>query len=253
MEYTVQKLAALAGVSTRTLRYYDRIGLLPPLRISESGYRIYGAQQVSRLQQILFYRELEFPLREIHRLLSADNFNEKKALEEHRRLLLEKRARLDRLIQTVDKTLQTEKGEIVMSDAEKFEGFKRELVEANEKQYGREIREMYGDGEVDASNAKLMGLTREKYDAMQSLEREVLAVLDEAYAQGDPHSETARRCAALHREWLSYSWSEYSPQAHAGLAEMYASDERFAAYYDRGTPGKAVFLRDAITSYTESL
>jgi DNA-binding transcriptional MerR regulator len=128
MEYSVNKLAVLAGVSTRTLRYYDQIGLLTPKRISSNGYRIYGREEVDKLQQILFFRELGIPLEEIKNILSDENFDSRRALEEHLKALELRREQLDKLIMNVSKTIKAMKGELAMSDKEKFEGFKQSLL-----------------------------------------------------------------------------------------------------------------------------
>src|SRR4051794_35787253 len=164
MEYTVQKLGSLAGVSTRTLRYYDEIGILKPARINSSGYRIYSQAEVDRLQQILFYRELDVSLESIKDIVTAPSFDGVTALRDHREKLLAKREQLDSLILNVDKTIALTEGRSVMSDKEKFEGFKQKLVEDNEKKYGKEIREEYGDETVNKSNQKVKGMTQEQYE-----------------------------------------------------------------------------------------
>ncbi|MDF2614998.1 MAG: transcriptional regulator, MerR family protein [Clostridia bacterium] len=250
MEYTVQKLASLAGVSTRTLRYYDEIGILKPARINSSGYRIYGMTEVDRLQQILFYRELGVGLEDIKDIVTAPDFNGSKTLREHREKLLEKRAQLDLLIANVDKTIAQSEGRIKMTDKEKFEGFKQKMIDDNEKKYGKEIREKYGEDSVKKSNDKLKNMTEEEYDEVTRLADEVTQTLAEAFITGDPTSALAQKAADLHKKWLTYYWSEYSKEAHAGLAQMYVDDERFRAYYDEKQPGMAVFLRDAILFYT---
>src|SRR5699024_8478065 len=144
MEYTVSKLAQLSGVSGRTLRYYDQIGLLKPSRINSSGYRIYGQKEVDLLQQILFYRELEFSLEEIMEIMNDPVFNEIDALKNHYNNLKKKRDRLDNIIATVEMTIVKKEGGIPMLDKEKFEGFKEKLINDNEQKYGKEIREKYG-------------------------------------------------------------------------------------------------------------
>lgn len=159
MEYTIKALAKLAGVSTRTLRYYDEIGLLKPCRINSSGYRIYGQEEVDLLQQILFYREMDMKLEEIRKIISQKGFNIDKALENHYSQLIAKREQIDQLIATIEKTIDTRKGERSMSDKEKFEGFKKEAMKQNEESYGKEIREAYGDEVVNASNKKFMNMT----------------------------------------------------------------------------------------------
>lgn len=250
MEYTVQRLGQMAGVSTRTLRYYDEIGILRPARINSSGYRIYGQEEVDRLQQILFYRELGVSLENIKKIITSPSFDSTHALKEHREQLLIKREQLDRLIANVDKTIAAAEGSMTMTDKEKFEGFKQKLIDENEKKYGKEIRAKYGDEQVDKSNQKLKGMTEEQHAEMEKLAADVLSTLDEAFTTGDPAGELAQKAADLHRQWLCYYWDSYTKEAHAGLAQMYVDDERFAAYYDKKQPGTAVFLRDAIHIYT---
>ncbi len=250
MEYTVQKLASLAGVSTRTLRYYDEIGILKPARINSSGYRIYGQREVDRLQQILFFRELGVGLDSIKDIVTAPSFDGSKALKEHREKLLEKREQLDILIANVEKTIALTEGRIKMSDKEKFEGFKKKLIDENEKKYGEEIRRKYGNDTIDKSNKKLQNMTEEEYDEVTKLAQRVTDTLAEAFKTGDPAGELAQKAAELHKQWLTFYWTEYSKEAHAGLAQMYVDDERFKAYYDERQPGTAEFLRDAIIIYT---
>jgi DNA-binding transcriptional MerR regulator len=250
LEYTVQKLAFLAGISARTLRYYDEIGILKPARINSSGYRIYGKREIDLLQQILFYREIGIPLERIGYIISQPDFDMAKALEEHREKLLEKREQLDLLISNVNKTIASMKGEVAMSDKEKFEGLKKNIIEENEEKYGKEIRGKYGDDVVEKSNAKLMGMTEEKYAETAKLAEEILETLKEAMKTGDPAGELAQKTAALHKSWLMAYWDSYSKEAHAGLAQMYICDERFKAYYDKVQPGAAEFLRDAVLVFT---
>lgn len=250
MEYTVQKLAQLAGVSSRTLRYYDEIGILSPARTNSSGYRIYGQKEVDRLQQILFYRELGIALETIKEIITSPTFDAELALKEHREQLLEKRKQLDLLITNVEKTIASSEGRMTMSDQEKFEGFKKKMVEENEQKYGKEIREKYGEETVEQSNAKLMNMSQEDYEAVTKLESAVRTTLAEAFKTGDPAGELAQKAADLHKQWITYYWTAYSKEAHAGLAQMYVDDERFTAYYDKEQPGTATFLRDAIQIYT---
>lgn len=177
MEYTVQKLARLADISTRTLRYYDEIGILKPARTSSSGYRIYGQAEVNRLQQIMFCRELGFSLDSIKGMLSDPFFDEIEALKEHREKLLQRRNQLDLLIANVEKTIASKEGRMIMTDKDKFEGFKQKLIDDNEKRYGEEIRRKYGDERVDKSNQKLKNMTPEQHEEVTRLEKEVKAAL----------------------------------------------------------------------------
>ena len=251
MEYTVKALAELAGVTPRTLRWYDSQGLLKPLRTTEAGYRIYGPEQVDRLQTILFYRELGLELQAIRTILEDPAFDRQKALQSHLAELEARRERLDGLILTVKNAIIEAKGGNKMSDSQKFEAFKRQIVETNEARYGKEIREKYGDESVDQSNTQVLSMSPEDHARWQALGDEILSALSAAVRAGEaPAGAEGRRIAELHRQWLSFSWASYTPQAHAGVAQMYVADPRFTAYYDKEQPGCAAFLRDAILAYT---
>ena len=250
MEYTVQQLARLAGITSRTLRYYDEMGILKPARIRSSGYRIYGQHEVDQLQQVMFYRELGVDLDTIRKIVTNPDFDRVSALKYHHEQLLDKRMHLDVLLANVEKTIALHEGRITMSDKEKFEGFKQQMITDNEMKYGRDIRLKYGAEAIDKSNEKLLNMTSEQYEAFTQLEHDVKSALADAFRAGDPANALAQRAADLHKQWLSYSWAEYKPEAHAGLAQMYVDDERFRAYYDEIYPGMTEFLRDAIHIYT---
>ena len=244
MEYSILELSKLAGISTRTLRYYDQIGLLTPVRDSQSRYRIYREQEVDVLQQILFYKELGFSLSSIQKIIKNPEFDHLKALNHHLQQLEKKEQNLRLLIQTVKKTIQKEEGMIKMTDAEKFAGLKETLLAENEKIYGNEIRQKYGADTIEKSNEKF---TEEEYHAMQSLTEKIQAKLEEAVTSRlNPLDDPGKEIASLHKEWLSYTWNTYSADAHKGLAEMYVADERFREYYDKNVSGCAEFLKTAI-------
>lgn len=249
MEYSITELARISGVSTRTLRHYDAIGLLHPSRVSEAGYRFYGTAEADTLQQILFYRERGVSLEKIGAWLGAADFDRAAAMEEHLAVLREKRAAMDRLIENAEKTLRTLRGEETMLDTEKFEAFKQDLVRENEERYGAEVREKYGDAQTDAFGAHIRGMSREAWMRSKQLEEDILRLLEETAPSGDPAGEEARRICAMHREWLTLISGRYSREYHRGLAEMYVADPRFTAYYDRNVPGCAAFLRDAIAVF----
>lgn len=247
--YTILQLAKLAGVSTRTLRHYDALGLLPPLGREENTYRMYGPAQVNRLQQILFYRELGLALEEIRELLDSPSFSAEEALQSHLQELKTRQTRLGTLIHTVERTLATLRGEAEMKDEERFMGFKREMIAKNEAQHGKEARQKYGDTAVDDSNARLMGLSPTQFARVQELSEQINLKLREAVAGGDPAGPLAQEACALHREWLEHFWGQYSAAAHRNLGEMYVADPRFRQYYDAIVPGGAEFLRDALRVY----
>ena len=158
LEYTIKKLADIAGVTTRTLRYYDEIGLLTPKRIKETGYRVYTKMEIDRLQQILFYRELEVGLQEIIEIMMASNFDEIQALMSHHEKLLEKQKHIKDLIKTVEQTILEKKGERKkMGTHEKFENFKKAVVDENTEKYGVEVEKRYGKETLKASNQQHLG------------------------------------------------------------------------------------------------
>ena len=252
VEYTVNKLSKMSGISSRTLRYYDEIGLLKPAEVAFSGYRLYGQKEVDLLQQILFYREMGFVLDEIKSILYAPNFDKEKSFHRHFAELNKKRERLDVLIENVAKSISAMKGETTMTDKEKFEGFKQALVDENEQKYGEEIRAKYGDADVDASNDKLKGLTQQQYDEGEKLRIAYEEKLKLAIATGEPAGELAQAACELHKRWLHVFYPNYSKEYHKGLGEMYVADERFRAHYEDIASGCAEFFRDAINAFVEA-
>ena len=251
MEYSIQSLSKMAGVSTRTLRYYDEIGILKTARIASSGYRVYSEKEVDLLQQILFYKELGIELKVIKQILSSPSFDILKALYSHKEGLLKKRAQIDLLIENVQKTIDSKERGKKMANKDKFNGFKKELIDKNENKYGKEIREKYGDKTVDDSNKKLMNMDEEKFDEFKKLEGDIIEALKLAMDTGDPSGELAMKACELHKKWLGYTWNFYSKEAHRNLGEMYVCDERFKKYYDDNREGMAEFLRNALVEFTK--
>lgn len=250
MEYSIQELARLAGVTTRTLRWYDQIGLLKPGRVAESGYRYYDEAQVDRLQDILYYRALGVELAQIKECLDDPAFDRLAALRSHLAALEAKQARLAGLIRSVKATIDAEERNETMNDEQKFECFKKQAVAENEKRYGKEIREKYGDAQVDQANAAMMGMSREQHATWTELGETLQQKLEDAVRSGcTPDSEEGRQIAELHRQWLTLSGTPYTPAKHRGITELYVLDERFTAYYDKQLPGCARFLRDAVVCW----
>ena len=247
MEYSVHELSRLSGVTARTLRWYDRIGLLKPARVAPSGYRYYGPAQVDRLQDILTYRALGLELGRIRDCLDDPSFDRLTTLRRHLCALQARKEQLDQLIRTVEQTIDSEERKEPMNDDAKFAAFKRKAVEQNEAAYGNEARRRYGDGEVDAANAALMGLSRQDYDAWTDLDARVRRRLEQAVEAGlSPQSQEGRAICELHRRWLRVTVRDLSPQKHRGIAALYVADERFTACYDRAVPGCAAFLQAAV-------
>ena len=249
MVYTIQQLAALAGISTRTLRYYDSTGLLSAQRNPDNDYREYTEAQVDRLQRILFLRLFGMPLTTIRQILDAPPAIQQTALQSQRTRIVQERDRLNRLLINLDQTLS--QGGPTMTDEEKFAAFKEKQITDNDAQFGPEIREKYGEDQVTAANNQYAGLTAADYAAMQRTEAKMLTLLKQVAASGTINSAAAHQVFALHKEWLHYTWPTYSAKAHQGLAQLYLADFRFHQYYTAktGTANAAAVLAEIITKY----
>jgi len=245
--YGVSELAALAGVSVRTLHYYDEIGLLRPSARSASGYRLYNHDDLLRLQQVLFYKELELPLAEIQAIMEQSEFDRLHALRGHREQLQNKGERLSRLIATVDKTIASLEGDMGISDDELFAGFSPEQKE----RYGKEARERWGD-EVDQVEARLRKLPKQDWQAIQAEGSAVTEAIAEVMALPVGSGEV-QALIARHHAWIE-NFYPCSAERYQGLGQMYVEHPEFRANYEKVRPGLAEFMRDAMAVYArESL
>lgn len=244
--YTIKQLAGLAGVSVRTLHHYDQIGLLRPELRTPAGYRIYQHADLLRLQQILFYRELDVPLAEIQALLDRPGFNPVGALEDHRSHLMKKAARLARLIETIDKTiLQYEKETQPMKDEELYQGFTPEQAE----RYRREAAQSYGEQRVKESEDRIRRMGSQKWEAVKAEGGAVTVALadlmDRAPGDGDVQTLVAR-----HHAWIE-NFYPAPAEVYSGLAMTYSDHPEFRAFYEKVRPGLADFMRAAMEYYCE--
>ena len=254
MEYTIRELAGLSGVTTRTLRWYDQIGLLKPGRVAENGYRYYGPAQVDRLQDILYYRALGVELAQIKACLDDPSFDRLAALRSHLSALEQERSRLNALIRSVQNTISAQERKIMMNDQEKFEALKQRIITTHEERYGREARAQYGDQMVDAAQAAVRNLTQEQYREWTKLGEEIRQRLEEAVRSSlQPDSLAGREITQLHRRWLTLTGTAYDPAMHKGLAQLYIQDARFSAYYDRTVSGCARFLCEAVCRWADQI
>lgn len=247
MQYTVSELAKMAGISPRTLRYYDKIKLLSPKREITSRYRKYDEEDVNMLQQILFYKRMGFSLSKIEEMIHHPEFNYLAALNQHLAYLLEEAEQIQCFIEMVKQSILKEKGEIKMRNEEKFKAFKEEMIRKNEQKFGNEIRKKYGSETIDQSNQKIMELSKADYDSMKDLEKRIKTDLEAAVlAKESPMGESGKNIADMHKKWLSYTLPSYSAKMHHEIAKMYVADERFQKYYDKNVAGCAEFLKDAV-------
>jgi DNA-binding transcriptional MerR regulator len=240
MAYTIKQLADLAGVTTRTLRYYDQIGLLIPAGAGSNGYRYYDQGNLLRLQQILFFRELDVPLEEIQRIMSRPDFNPLQALEKHQSALQQRARRLDRLIETVDQTIAGLKGEWEMTDKDYFDGF-------DEKQSEEEIRQRWGDAPQYAeSQAKWGGYTKAQKEAIKAEGGRLTVRMVPLSPQTPPDDPDVQAAIGEYHAYLNKYFYTCEIGFLRNLADMWAEDPRFAVNYERIRPGGAAFIRQAV-------
>lgn len=257
VRYTVGELANLSGVSARTLRHYEELGLLAPAR-TRSGYRVYTPRDARRLAAILAMRSCDLPLATIRHLLGDSGPELRDTLLEHLLALRARQAELEGAIAHTEAALAAVERIGNMDERDAFKALKRQAIEENERVYGREARERYGDDAVDAANERLSSLSRDEWGEKDQLEQAIKEQLRAAMATGDPTGdpagEPARELARMHARWIALHWGEgrYSREAHRGLAQMYLADDRFRAYYDTAAgEGATEFLVAALESYLE--
>ncbi|MEF9958533.1 MAG: MerR family transcriptional regulator [Niameybacter sp.] len=238
----INEVAKLTGITVRTLHYYDEIGLLKPSEITESGYRLYNEEALERLQQILFFKELDFPLTEIKAIMTDPSYNQVEALYSHKALLIQKRKRLDGLIDLVNLTL---KGECTMD----FKAFDTTQIEADKKKYAKEVKTRWGNTQAYVeSQERTSHYDQTKWKCLQGEGDALLKAFSENRT-GDPEGESTQ---ALVKKWQDYITEHFyncTLEILAGLGLMYVGDERFAKNIDRNGVGTAAFMAKAIESY----
>lgn len=240
---TVKEVATLAGISVRALHYYDEIGLLPPTKISETNYRYYDENALSRLQQILFFRELDFPLSEIRSILDNPSFDTHTALKQHRDLLSLKRKRLDRLIQLVDETL---KGETTVS----FQEFDKTELEEAQKRYAEEARERWGGTDAYKKSVSWTKDYKTEDWARISTQQEQIFQSFAAKLDCPPGSPEVQKLVAEWQDFISANFYPCTDEILAGLGELYRCDDRFRHHIDQSGEGVAQLMSEAIRVYT---
>lgn len=244
--YTVGQVAEMAGVTVRTLRHYDALALLTPSAHTAAGYRLYGESDLLRLQQILFFRELGFPLEQIRAILEDPHFDQVRALEGHRQMLALERDRLARLIATVDKTLaKLQEDTMGMTDEELYAGFSQEQIE----RYKREARELYGEQIVEESERRVKQMPKAHWEAInaegEDATRQIAALAKAGRAPGDADVQAQ---IARHFHWITNFWQP-NAESYTGLGQLYAENDEFRAHYEKYGPNLADFMAAAMKHY----
>ncbi|MHB9941897.1 MerR family transcriptional regulator [Clostridium sporogenes] len=253
MHYRVKEVADMAGISVRMLHHYDKIDLLKPESINTAGYRLYSDENLDRLQQILFFKELNFPLQEIKIILDSPNFNRKEALKTHRQLLLEKKIRLEKIIQSVDKTIDSIEGGIKMDKKEVLGAFDMNKIEEHQKKYSKEVKEKYGNTSAyKESNEKTSKYTKEDWNNIMKDWDEIYKKLVNLMDRDPGHKEVQE---AVHdfRNHISKNFYNCTPEIFRGLGDLYVNDERFTSNIDKYKVGLSKFLREAINVYCDNI
>lgn len=251
--YTVRQVSKMSGVSVRTLHHYDQIGLLKPASVGENGYRYYGREELLRLQQILFHRELEFPLEAIRAVLAAPDFDRTAALRRHRATLDAQARRYRRLLRTLDDTLAALEGETDMKDNDLYQGF------APEKQAGYEtwIIDRHGDGaraEIDHGKAVMKTWTSGDVADMKAEGEAIEAALADALREGlSPDSAAVSAIMRRHHAWISRTWkTPPTREAFIGLAAMYGDHPDFRSHYEDRAKGLLEYVQAAMGAFAEA-
>ncbi|MFD8628858.1 MerR family transcriptional regulator [Streptomyces hygroscopicus] len=244
MSYSVGQVAGFAGVTVRTLHHYDEIGLLRPGARSAAGHRRYDDADLDRLQRILFYRELGFPLEEVAVLLDDPDVDPQAHLRRQHRLLSDRIERLRKMAAAVEHAMEARKMGIKLTPEEKFEVF----GDFDPDQYADEVERRWGNTEAyKESQRRAASYTKEDWKRIQAEGDEItdrfVALLD---AGTSPRSEAAMDLAEEHRQWISRNHYQCDPELHACVGRMYVSDHRFTENIDKARPGLAAYQRDAI-------
>lgn len=243
MVYPVKKLADLAGVSVRTLHYYDELGLLKPESRNAQGYRYYDEEAVVRLQQIMFFRELGFGLDEIKGILTRPDFDVLEALQSHRTLLRTEAERIDKLLATVDKTIKKLGGKLKMEIKDYYQGFSDEQIE----KYRQEVRQRWGEKTLQQSDERVIKMGKKKFAEIQAEVGKIFQTISDNMSKGYD-SEVVQEQVAKWRRWLE-NFHHYSDEALLGLGRFYSENPDFAAFFRKYHPDLPEFLTRAIEYY----
>lgn len=248
MSYTVKKAAQLSGVTVRTLHHYGHLGLLVPSALSPAGYRLYSDDDLARLQQILFFRELGFELKAIGPILDRPDFNRRAALQTHRKVLVDQRHRLQTLIDTVDRTIDALQKETPMKPEELFEGFDQDQVKA----WNEEARERWGRTDAyTQSQERTARYTKADWDAIK-IEQERINQGMADLMERSPTDADVQTLVEAHYRQLNERFYDCPIEQYRCMSNIYVDDPRFAANYDKVRPGLSKFMRDAVHAFCDA-
>ncbi len=249
MEYSINKLAKLSGVSVRTLHYYDEIGLLKPKRGKWNNYRSYNEEDLLLLQQILFYKELDFSLDQIRKIIKDKNFNFVSALRTHRNEITKKKKRIDDLLKTIDKTILRITKNKHMNDDQLFDS----LIKKHEKEYAKEAKDRWGSTEAcKESQRRVSRMSKDELKKVLQKQGEISKEIAECMKEGlGVKSQKVQELVKRHYNWLK-NFYDPSPEIYLGLAKMYVDDPRFKKNYEDIEAGLAQYLSNAMEEFVRT-
>lgn len=253
MSYKIKEVADMVGVSVRTLHHYDKIGILKPESVTPAGYRLYNDGDLERLQQVLFFKELDFSLEEIKEILDNPYFNRKHALKTHRELLIEKKKRLDKIIKSVAKTIDSIEGGIDMNKKEMFEGFGMSEIEAHKEKYAEETKQKYGESDAyKESMKKTSKYTKEDWARINASNERIYGKIVANMDKGIDNLEVQNAVDELRQE-ITNNFYNCTIEIFRGLGDLYVNDERFTVNIDKHKQGLAKFLSEAMHYYCDNI
>jgi len=246
--YSVKEVSELSGMTVRALHHYDKIGLLKPAMRSEKKYRYYDESNLLRLQQILFYRELDFSLKQTKAILDDPAFDYIKVLQAHRKNLVQKHKRMDQLIHTVDQTLEKMEGDLNMAlkDKDLYKGFDQEKID----RWNKEVDEKYNPEKVAESRRNVGKMSKQQFKEVQKQGERVTLAISETMDKGAGSPEI-QKLIEEHHAWIE-NFYICTPDIYKGLGQMYVENPEFTAYYEKIKPGLAEFMCEAMGYFADT-
>lgn len=249
MRYTINQLAKLSGVSTRTLRFYDEIGLLVPAFYGENQYRYYKEEQLLMLQQILFFREIGFPLNDIQRILNSNDFDKIESLKAHKSMLQSGLERTATLIKTIDKTISHLRGKIIMRDTEMYDGF--DPIKQHEHEKYMLDTGIISQKQIDDSWQRVSHWKKPDWEQFKGAGEKLHVVIVEALKQGQKvESDSVQQLIQQHYDWVNNFWTP-TKETYLGLGQMYLDHPDFRAFYNQLHPDLVEYLVAAMKVFAE--
>ena len=248
--YQINEVSKLTGVSIRMLHHYDKIGLLSPSKRTDSNYRMYNNDDISRLYQILLFKELEFPLQEIKQILDDKDFDRREALKVQRNLIFEKKKRLERILESIDDTIENLGGNVMSKN--NFKAFDYEEVKKHQEKYKEEVEKRYGNS--DAYKESKEKTSKYSKNDWENIIGEAGVIYEELAKLMDkePSDEKVQELIEKWRNHISTNFYNCSIEIFRGLALMYVGDERFTKNIDKYGDGLAQFMSDAMNIYCDN-